>query len=53
MDPLRSTTIYSNNFYSRQFLDLIQGHLNLNGILLFWMDEFTVIRRQSQVYLTM
>ena len=43
MDPLRSTTAYSNNLYSRQFFSLAQEHLESGGVFLLWLDEQRVL----------
>jgi spermidine synthase len=43
IDPLRTTTAYSNNLYSQQFFALVQQHLASGGILLAWMDETRVM----------
>jgi predicted membrane-bound spermidine synthase len=43
MDPLFTTTSYSNNLYSRQFFELIRNHLTSNGVLMTWMDEFHIV----------
>src|SRR5262249_15866825 len=43
MDPLRTTTAYSNNLYSRQFFELVRQHLNRDGVLLVWTDEFGIM----------
>lgn len=45
MDPLRSTTAYSNNLYSREFFELVEAHLNPDGVLMIWLDEFRVMPR--------
>lgn len=42
IDPLRSTEAYSNNIYSRQFMQLLSEHLE-NGLLLVWLDNFDVL----------
>lgn len=34
MDPLRTTTAYSNNLHSRQFFSLVRNHLSPGGILM-------------------
>ncbi len=39
MDPLRSTTSYSNNLYSQEFFKLAGERLKKEGILMSWMDE--------------
>jgi spermidine synthase len=43
MDPLFTTTSYSNNLYSRQFFELIRDHLTSNGVLMTWMDEYHIV----------
>lgn len=43
MDPLRSTTIYSNNLYSKEFFELIKEHLKSNGVFLLWNDNLPII----------
>ena len=45
MSPLRTTTAYSNNIYSRQFFELIAEHLNPQGILMAWTDEFNIMSK--------
>jgi phospholipid N-methyltransferase len=43
MDPLFTTTSFSNNLYSRQFFELIRDHFAANGVLMTWMDEFHIV----------
>jgi len=43
MDPLRTTTSYSNNLYSKEFLSLLKKHLTNEGILLLFTDELRVL----------
>ncbi|WP_033069315.1 fused MFS/spermidine synthase [Thalassospira australica] len=43
MDPLRSTTAYSNNLYSYEFFMLVSEHLTENGVLMTWMNEYSII----------
>lgn len=43
IDPIRTTTAYSNNLYSRDFFDLISRHLTFKGVFLVWMDEGKVM----------
>lgn len=43
MDPLRSTTAYSNNLYSQEFFRLIRSRLKENGVLMTWFNEYRVI----------
>lgn len=43
MDPLRSSTAYSNNIYSREFFEIIKAHLNEGGVLMVWLDNLDVI----------
>jgi spermidine synthase len=56
MDPLRTTTAYSNNLHSRQFFSLARKHLTPGGILMVGgtagnpviprtlLEEFTYVR---------
>lgn len=39
IDPLRSTTAYSNNLYSSDFFALARNHLKPGGIFMSWRDE--------------
>ena len=39
IDPLRTTTSYSNNLYSREFFSLVHRHLKPDGLFLAWMDD--------------
>jgi spermidine synthase len=43
IDPLRTTTAYSNNLYSQQFFALVKQHLAPGGIFMAWMDEARVM----------
>lgn len=43
MDPLRSSTAYSNNIYSKEFFASVKKHLTADGILMVWLDNFTTI----------
>ena len=43
LDPLRTTTSYSNNLYSHQFFELTHKHLNQGGVIMVWMDENRVL----------
>jgi len=43
MSPLRTTTAYANNLYSRQFFQLAAQHLQPHGILVAWTDEYEVM----------
>jgi len=43
MDPLFTTTSYSNNLYSKQFFELIRNHLTSQGVLMTWMDEYHIV----------
>jgi len=46
MDPLRTTTAYSNNLHSRQFFALAAGHLTQDGVLMVGgLDANAVIAR--------
>ena len=43
MDPLRTTTSFSNNLYSKQFFQIIKDHLKDTGVFMLWTDEHLVI----------
>lgn len=44
IDPLRTTTAYSNNIYSREFFQIIRQHLTDTGVfMLFLQDEYMVL----------
>lgn len=43
MDPLRTTTAYSNNLYSRQFFEQAKRALESGGIFMVWTDEYRVM----------
>lgn len=43
IDPLRVHTAGHNNLYSEEALNIYRNHLNPNGVLCAWMDEFHVI----------
>lgn len=43
LDPLRTTTSYSNKLYSKQFFELVKKHLAPGGIFMVWMDEYKVM----------
>jgi len=43
IDPLRTTTAYSGNLYSREFFRLAKEHLKPDGVFLVWMDEYRVM----------
>src|SRR5215203_6151840 len=43
MDPLRTTTSFSNNLYSKQFFQLIKNHLADTGVFMVWMDEYNIV----------
>lgn len=45
IDPLRTTTAYSNNLYSSEFFSLIKSRLSPGGIFKIWMDEHKVMRK--------
>jgi spermidine synthase len=49
MDPLRSTTAYSNNLYSREFFELAKARLNPNGVIMVWADEHHVVPNGSTI----
>lgn len=39
MDPIRSTTAYSNNIYSKEFFEVVKRRLSDRGVLYVWTDE--------------
>ncbi len=45
MDPLRTTTAYSNNIYSIEFFNLLREHLKNEGCLVLWSDNRPVISK--------
>jgi spermidine synthase len=45
MTPLRLTTAYSGNLYSKQFFALVKNRMKENGILSIWMDESGVMMK--------
>lgn len=45
LDPLRSTTAYSNNLNSREFFTLVNDHLSPGGVMMLWQDEFDILPR--------
>lgn len=45
IDPLYSTTSFSNNLYSKQFFELVSSHLQHDGVFLVWCDNDKVIPR--------
>lgn len=45
MDPLRSTTAYSNNIYSKEFFALLSSRLHQGGIVMVWLDNLDILPR--------
>lgn len=45
MDPLRSSTAYSNNLYSRDFFALLKKRLNKGGVVMVWIDNWLELPR--------
>ena len=43
LDPLRTTTAYSNNLYSRDFFELVRRHMGAESAFLVWHDQARVI----------
>jgi predicted membrane-bound spermidine synthase len=43
IDPIRTTTSYSNNIYSLEFFLIASQHLTRNGIFMAWLNEKTVL----------
>jgi spermidine synthase len=51
IDPLRTTTAYSNNLYSREFFELVKKHLKPEGLFLAWTDdEFVFPHTMAEVF---
>lgn len=51
MDPIRSTTAYSNNLHSLEFFQLASRHLTRCGVFLLWIDDqFIVPRTVASVF---
>lgn len=47
IDPIRSSTAYSNNLYSQEFFTLAKSHLSDGGIFLCWRDEEHVMLKTA------
>ncbi len=45
MDPLRSSTAYSNNLYSRDFFALLKKRLSDGGVVMVWIDNWLELPR--------
>jgi spermidine synthase len=45
MDPIRTTTAYSNNLYSRQFFSLASDRLGEDGVMMVWTDDMQGVPR--------
>jgi predicted membrane-bound spermidine synthase len=45
MDPLRTTTAYSNNLYSVEFFELLSQRLRSCGVFMVWTDDPHVLPR--------
>jgi predicted membrane-bound spermidine synthase len=43
IDPLRTTTAFSNNLYSAEFFQLIRDHLKEKGVFMVWTDEYNIV----------
>ncbi len=43
IDPLRSTTAYSNNIYSREFHQILYDHLKPKGVALMFQDSQLIL----------
>ena len=43
MDPLRTTTSFSNNLYSQEFFTLVKEHMNYGGVFMLWTDEHNIV----------
>ncbi len=61
MDPLRPTTIYSNNIYSKDFFELMKRRLKPGGVAMVWIQTneqintvasvFPYVRQECSIYL--
>lgn len=45
IDPLRTSSAYSNNLYSQEFFQLASDRLNPGGVFMMWTDEQRVMPR--------
>ncbi len=43
IDPLRTTTAYSNNLYSLEFFKQVRRSLTDQGVFMVWMDEYSIM----------
>jgi spermidine synthase len=60
MDPLRPTTVYSNNIYSKEFYELVKRRLKPGGIIMTWVNSaeqmntvasvFPYVRQECSIY---
>jgi Spermine/spermidine synthase domain len=50
MDPLRETTAYSNNIYSREFFELVRGRLSPGGVLMVWVQTLEQMNTLATVF---
>ena len=50
MDPLRETTAYSNNVYSREFFELVKRRLTPGGVLMAWVQTLEQINTLATVF---
>lgn len=48
IDPIRTTTSYSNNIYSLEFFLLASQHLKSDGIFMAWLNEKKVLPKTIQ-----
>jgi predicted membrane-bound spermidine synthase len=47
MDPLRTTTAYSNNLYSLEFFELVSRRLTPCGVFMVWTDDPSRVPRTA------
>jgi hypothetical protein len=50
MDPLRPTTVYSNNIYSKEFYELVRSRLKPGGVLMSWINNAEQMNTIASVY---
>jgi len=48
IDPIRTSTSYSNNLYSFQFFEIVSRHLAPGGIFMVWLFEHKVVPKTIQ-----
>src|SRR5262249_22611831 len=49
-DPLRPTTVYSNNIYSKEFYELVKRRMKPGGIIMTWVNSAEQINTVASVF---